>query len=112
MFASTLQAVGQLNAEGRQTRVVFVHDRNSGIKLFADKVWYVEKQGRLAALLLRESADAWAAKEGGEVLAYREPAATALRLTLASRLARAQRLWPRCAASTSHACWLIGRTCC
>jgi NitT/TauT family transport system substrate-binding protein len=71
---ATLQAFGQLNAEGKQARVVFVHDRDSGIKLFADKVWYVDTEGKLAAFLLRESADAWAAKNGGQVLAYRDAA--------------------------------------
>jgi NitT/TauT family transport system substrate-binding protein len=67
---ATLQAADQLKAEGKQLRVVFVHDRTSGIKLFADKVWYVHRDGKLAAFLLRESADAWAAQNGGQVLAY------------------------------------------
>lgn len=71
---ATLQALGQLKVEGKQARVVFVHDRDSGIKLFADKVWYVKKEGNLAAFLLRESADAWAARNGGQVMAYREAA--------------------------------------
>lgn len=67
---ATLRADEQLKAEGKHLRVVFVHDRGSGIKLFADKVWYVNRDGKLAAFLLRESADAWAAQNGGQVLAY------------------------------------------
>ena len=67
---ATLQAAEQLKSEGKQLRVVFVHDRGSGIKLFADKVWYVHRDDKLAAFLLRESADAWAAQNGGQVLTY------------------------------------------
>jgi NitT/TauT family transport system substrate-binding protein len=69
---ATLQAAEQLKADGKQLRVVFVHDRESGIKLFADKVWYVNTDGKLAAFLLKESADAWAAKNGGKVLAFND----------------------------------------
>ncbi len=67
---ATLQAAEQLKTEGQQLRVVFVHDYGSGIKLFADKVWYVNRNGKLAAFLLRENADAYAAQNGGQVLAY------------------------------------------
>jgi len=72
---ATLQALGQLQVQAKRARVVFVHDRDIGIKLFADKVWYVNKGGKLAAFLLREGADAWAAGNGGQVLAYRDAAA-------------------------------------
>ena len=51
-------------------RVVYVHDRESGLKLFADKAWYVSQEGKLAAFLLKSSADNWAAKNGGAVLGY------------------------------------------
>jgi len=75
---ATLQAEQQLKTEGKQTRVVFVHDRESGIKLFADKAWYVKSDGgsgsgeKLAAFLLKDSADAWAAKNGGSVVAFND----------------------------------------
>ena len=46
-------------------RVTFVHDRARGNKLFADKVWYVLANGQLSAFLLKNEAEAWAAKNGG-----------------------------------------------
>jgi NitT/TauT family transport system substrate-binding protein len=49
-----------------------VHDKGSGNKLFADKVWYVQGQKGLAAFLLKDAADAYAAKNKGVVLAYAE----------------------------------------
>jgi NitT/TauT family transport system substrate-binding protein len=57
-------------SEGKLIRVVYVHDRESGLKLFADKAWYVSQEGKLAAFLLKSSADNWAAKNGGAVLGY------------------------------------------
>jgi NitT/TauT family transport system substrate-binding protein len=57
-------------SEGKAIRVVYVHDRESGLKLFADKAWYVSQEGKLAAFLLKSSADNWAAKDGGAVLDY------------------------------------------
>ena len=75
---ATLQAEQQLKADGKQTRVVFVHDRESGIKLFADKAWYVKSDSgngsgeKLAAFLLKDSADAWAVKNGGSVVAFND----------------------------------------
>ncbi len=67
---ATFAALKKLEAEGRAIRVTFVHDRESGNKLFADKVWYVQNGGKLAAFLSRKSADAWAAKNGGAVLGF------------------------------------------
>ncbi|HYO93599.1 MAG TPA: ABC transporter substrate-binding protein [Polyangiaceae bacterium] len=67
---ATFAAIQQLEAAGQQLRVTFVHDRNSGNKLFADKVWYVAHQGQLAAFLLRSAAEEWAAKHQGAVLDY------------------------------------------
>lgn len=66
MFA----ALDTLEAENKPVRVAFVHDRESGNKLFADKVWYVEKDGKFSAFLLKDSAKAWAAKSGGNVVAF------------------------------------------
>jgi NitT/TauT family transport system substrate-binding protein len=57
-------------SEGKAIRMVYVHDRESGLKLFADKAWYVSQEGKLAAFLLKSSADNWAAKNGGAVLGY------------------------------------------
>jgi NitT/TauT family transport system substrate-binding protein len=69
---ATFAAANALRAEGKTLRVVFVHDRESGNKLFADKVWYVRHQGKLSAFLLKKAATDWAAKNGGTLTSYAE----------------------------------------
>jgi len=66
---STLAAIKKLEAEKKDVRVAFVHDRGTGFKLFADKAWYVSgaKSGT-AAFLLRGSAEEWAKTNGGTVV--------------------------------------------
>jgi len=66
----TFAALRELEAAGKTVRVTFVHDRESGNKLFADKVWYVQKDGKLSAFLLKQSALDWAKKNGGSVLPF------------------------------------------
>jgi NitT/TauT family transport system substrate-binding protein len=67
---AALAAASKEESEGKAIRVVYVHDRQSGVKLFADKAWYVNQAGKLAAFLLRSSADDWASKNGGVVSDY------------------------------------------
>jgi sulfonate transport system substrate-binding protein len=67
---ATLRALRQLEAEGKAVRVTFVHDRQSGNKLFADKVWYVNAGGKLSAFLLKAAADDWAKSHGGTVIGF------------------------------------------
>ncbi|MES1183211.1 MAG: ABC transporter substrate-binding protein [Myxococcales bacterium] len=62
---ATFSALAQLEQEGKTARVTFVHDRETGNKLFADKVWYVRGPNGLSAFLLKKSAETWAAKNGG-----------------------------------------------
>jgi NitT/TauT family transport system substrate-binding protein len=62
---ATFAALEKLQQENRAVRVTFVHDRLSGNKLFADKVWYVNQNGKVSAFLLRAQAETWAAKNGG-----------------------------------------------
>ena len=69
---STLAALDQLEKEGRKVRVTFVHDRNSGLKLFADKVWFVRKDGDIAAFLEKDHAEKWAKDNEGTLLTYAE----------------------------------------
>jgi sulfonate transport system substrate-binding protein len=68
--AATLRALAQLSAEGKGVRVTFVHDRLSGNKLFADKVWYVQAEGELSAFLLKSVAEDWAKSHGGNVIGF------------------------------------------
>jgi len=67
---ATFAALGQLEREHKAVRVAFVHDRETGNKLFADKVWYVRSPSGLAAFLLKRSADDYAAKNKGQVLGF------------------------------------------
>ena len=48
---STFIALDQLEKDGKTVRVAFVHDRESGLKLFADKVWYIRTGNDIAAFL-------------------------------------------------------------
>jgi NitT/TauT family transport system substrate-binding protein len=67
---ATLAALAKLESESKPVRVAFVHDRQSGNKLFADKVWYVNKGGVLVAFLLKNAALEWSSKNGGTVLDF------------------------------------------
>ena len=67
---ATFAALKKLQTGGATARVTFVHDRLSGNKLFADKVWYVADKGTLAAFLLKSAASDWAAKHGGSVVNF------------------------------------------
>jgi NitT/TauT family transport system substrate-binding protein len=69
---NALAAAAKAQGGGKQVRVIYVHDQESGIKLFADKAWYVRKEGKLAAFLLKTQAAAWAQKEGGDVIPFTE----------------------------------------
>ena len=51
-------------------RVTFVHDAESGLKLFADKVWYVRSGEELAAFLEKSKAEKWAESHQGNVLDF------------------------------------------
>jgi len=69
---STFSALDRLAKDGKKVRVTFVHDRDSGLKLFADKVWYVRKDADLAAFLEKDRADKWAKDSKGTLLTYAE----------------------------------------
>ena len=69
---STLLALKELQRQQRKVRVSFVHDRETGLKLFSNNAWYViGPKGHdeiVGAFLLKERAQAWAEKNGGQVL--------------------------------------------
>ncbi|WP_407935799.1 ABC transporter substrate-binding protein [Cupriavidus necator] len=66
--AAAFAALRQAGKEGKKARVLYVHDRNTGLKLLADKAWYVQdSKGQVSAFLLKGSADAWAGTHGGNV---------------------------------------------
>jgi len=67
---AALAAAVKAESTGQKVRVVYVHDRQSGIKLFADRAWFVSKEGKLSAFLLKNDAEKWAGTNGGSVLDY------------------------------------------
>ena len=69
---STFLALDQLEKDNKTVRVAFVHDRESGLKLFADKVWYVRTGGDIAAFLEKSRAEKWAQANNGKLLTYAE----------------------------------------
>ncbi|MDQ8038118.1 MAG: ABC transporter substrate-binding protein [Pedobacter sp.] len=58
----------KLEKAGKKVRVVYAQDRNTGIKLLADKAWYtVDKNGQINAFLSKGAATGWAKAQGGSV---------------------------------------------
>lgn len=62
--------VGKLEKAGKKIRVIYAHDRDSGLKLFASDAWFVSGKNELSAFLLKGNAEAWAKKNGGKVLDF------------------------------------------
>jgi NitT/TauT family transport system substrate-binding protein len=75
---AALSAAGKLQNSGKKIRVIFAHDRLSGIKLFAERAWFVEKDSNLSAFLLKTDADRWAKDQGGSVMNYADAQKTAV----------------------------------
>jgi NitT/TauT family transport system substrate-binding protein len=73
---ATLLARRTLENEGKTIRVIFVHDRNSSNKLFAERAWFVSDEGKFSAFLLKEQAEKWAKENGGVVQNYQTAVAS------------------------------------
>ena len=72
-YASTEAAFAEAaKAEkaGKKVRVIYTHDRNSGLKLFASDAWFVRGKNELSSFLLKADADAWAKKNSGKVIDF------------------------------------------
>jgi NitT/TauT family transport system substrate-binding protein len=68
---NALKALAALEKDGKAIRVVYAQDRESGIKLFANRAWFVRsRKGELSAFLLKQAAEQWAKQNGGEVLDF------------------------------------------
>lgn len=68
---SALFAVREAEKAGRKIRVVFVHDRSSGLKLLANLAWYARSpSGQIDAFLEKEAAEKAAQKNGGTVVNF------------------------------------------
>lgn len=67
---AALSAAVKLQNSGKKIRAIFAQDRLSGIKLFAERAWFVDKDGGFSAFLLKTDADKWAKDRGGSVIDY------------------------------------------
>ena len=68
---SALKALAGLEREGKEIRVVYAQDRDSGIKLFAEQAWFSrDASGELSAFLSKRAAEAWAKANGGRVVDF------------------------------------------
>ncbi len=65
---NALRDAKKIASEGKKIRVVFVHDRNTGLKLFANDAWFVTAGAEVSAFLLKKDADVWAKQHDGAVL--------------------------------------------
>jgi NitT/TauT family transport system substrate-binding protein len=65
---AAFKALAELEKEGKGIRAVYAQARDSGIKLLANQAWFVQdEKGQLSAFLLKEHAEAFAQKHGGQV---------------------------------------------
>lgn len=55
---------------GKKVRVIYTHDRNSGLKLFASDAWFVRGKNELSSFLLKADAQAWARQNSGKVIDF------------------------------------------
>lgn len=74
---AALSQVAALEKAGKKIRVVYAHDRDSGLKLFASDAFFVQVKDQISAFLLKDAAQAWASQQGGKLLDYAALRATA-----------------------------------
>lgn len=67
---SAFAEVGKLEKAGKKVRVVYAHDRNTGLKLLAADAWFVAGKNDVSSFLQKDAAEAWAKKNGGKVLDF------------------------------------------
>jgi len=76
--ACTLGAIQEFKSKGAAVNVAYVFDTARGIKLFADKAFYVvDDKKELAPFMLKQDAEAFASKSGGKVVDYDDALAAA-----------------------------------
>lgn len=69
--ASAFAELAELEKAGKSVRVVYAHDRDSGLKLFARDAWFAKApDGELSAFLLKDQAEQFAQKNQAKVLNF------------------------------------------
>lgn len=66
-----IKKLNELQADGKASDVIFVHDRNKGWKLFAENSYYVKKGDEVSAFLLEADAQTFASESGGQVTTFK-----------------------------------------
>ena len=67
-----LVGIRQFASQNKKVKVAYVMDQSLGIKLFADKAYYVQsKEGVISPFLLKKDAEA-SAQKGGKLMSYEE----------------------------------------
>ncbi|EKV03378.1 ABC-type nitrate/sulfonate/bicarbonate transport system, periplasmic component [Leptolyngbya sp. PCC 7375] len=66
-----IKKLNELQADGKASDVIFVHDRNKGWKLFAENSHYVKNGDEVSAFLLEADAQAFASESGGQVTTFK-----------------------------------------
>ena len=61
-------ALTELEAQKKKARVIFVHDNDSGLKLFAEKAWFVWHEGQVSAFLEKAKAERFAETHTAKVV--------------------------------------------
>ncbi|EON14088.1 MULTISPECIES: ABC transporter substrate-binding protein [Pandoraea] len=78
-----LSELVKLREQGKEIRVFYAQDRETGIKLLGNQAWFArEPDGRLSAFLLKQRAQTWAQAHGAKVFDFAnalQPAALATR---------------------------------
>ena len=83
---SALKALAGFEKAGKTARVVYAQDHDKGIKLLADKTWFVvSPKGQIDAFLLRQDAETFAQKSNGEVKDFNEAKLSVQHTPAASR---------------------------
>lgn len=70
-ISNMVQALAELQAEGKAADVMFVHDRNNGWKLFAENSYFVSNGEEVSAFLLESDAQTYASETGGTMTAFK-----------------------------------------
>jgi len=70
LLETALAQARKLEQSGKKIRVIYAHDRESGLKLLAEDAWFVQSKNEISAFLLKSSAQAWANKSNGKVFDF------------------------------------------
>ncbi|MEO7577039.1 MAG: ABC transporter substrate-binding protein [Massilia sp.] len=87
--ACVLKGIKQFQEAGKKVAVAYVYDKSLGIKVFADKAFYVTggtaAKREVSPFLLKKDAELYAGKSGSKALSYSQALTDPVSLALAGR---------------------------